>query len=133
MDSRIFKIAAAVIIAVMMVAVAFSALTFPRVMLNFPVAFSVGFDSKQQEFEVPILHDKVQVSVTIASGTSLWRATIVDVNGEELWSHATAQGDQTTYHSEWVSLPNGRYNFTFSTIGGALNAEISATSKGGFW
>ena len=133
LSSRSKKIVAVVVIAVVVVAVSYTALTFPRDVVSFPVAFSIGLDRVQQVFDVPILNDKAQVTVAISSGSSLWSATIIDQNGNELWSHATAQGDQTTYHSAWIPLPSGRYNFTFATLAGSLNAQISVTSKGGFW
>ena len=133
-SSRTIKIAAIIIIAVILVAVVYVALTFPRTIVDFPVAFSTGLDLTQQEFEVPALHDKAQVKVTITSGESLWRAAIINQNGEELWSNATiAQENQTTYYSAWIPLPSQRLNVTFSIINGSLNAEISITSKGGFW
>lgn len=124
---------AVVVIAIIAVAVSYTAITFPRSMVSFPVAFSVGLDRIQKEFDIPFLHDKAQVKVTIESGAALWKATIINQEGEELWEHSAAQGNQTTYYSGWESLPSGRYNFTFATIGGSLNAQISVTSKGGFW
>ncbi len=128
------RVIAIVAIVIIVVAVSYTALTFPRDVVSFPVAFSVGFDQTQEGFDIPLLNDKAQVTVTVTSGSALWRATIVNQNGDELWTHATGQGDQTTYHSAWISLPSGHYNFTFATIGvGSLNAQISVTSKGGFW
>ena len=134
MNSRTLKIVAVIMTAVIAVTIAYVAITFPHTIVNFPVAFSTGLDLTQQEFEVPALHDKAQAKVTITSGSPLWRAAIINTNGEELWNYSTtAQENQTTYYSTWIPLPSQRYNFTFSTINGSLNAEISITSKGGFW
>ena len=128
------KIAAVILIVVVVIAGGYIALTLPKTTVDFDVAFTVGADSKLQEFEVPLLHDKVQVEVAINSGSALWNAKIVDLTGKEIWSHSTAQGDQTTYRSEWLSLPSGQYNFTFGTLGlGELQANIKVSSKGGFW
>jgi hypothetical protein len=133
-NSRALKIVALVVIAVVVVAVVYGALTFPRTIVNFPVAFSAGADRVQQQFEIPLLQDKAQVEVSITSGSSLWRATITDANGVELWNHSTAQGEETTYYSAWITLPIGSYNFTFTIPRPeSLNAEVRITSKGGFW
>lgn len=128
------KIVAAVIIIVVAIAGVYAALTFPRTVVDFQVSFTVGADRQQKEFEVPLLHDKVQVEVTVNSGSALWRASIADADGDEIWSHSAAQGEQTTYSSDWTSLPSGGYNFTFGTVGGGgLQANIRVASKGGFW
>ena len=133
-SSRTLKITAVITITIIAIAVAYTAITFPRTIVNFPVAFSKDLDLTQQEFEVPAFHDKAQAKVTITSGSPLWRAAIININGEELWNYSTtAQENQTTYYSTWIPLPSQRYNFTFSTINGSLNAEISINSKGGFW
>lgn len=122
---------AAVIIVVLLVA--YSALTYSRVLVDFPVSFTIGADARNVEFEVPFLHEYVKVEVYVRNGNSLWTAKIL--SGEDvLWSHTTTQRGQTTYSSEWLRLPSGRYNFTFATAGiGSLEAEIKLTSKGGFW
>ncbi len=83
---------------------------------------------------MPILHDKTHAEVSISSGSALWGASLTDVNGSKIWEHAKAQGDQTVYNSDWLTLPSGSYNFTFGTIGiGELHASVRVTSKGGFW
>ena len=108
-------------------------LTYPRNVVGFPVSFAVGVETEQREFDVSILHSRVQVEVVVDSGTSLWSAKIQNQNGV-LWDHVAHQGGQTTYRSGWIELPRGHYNFTFATIGlGSLEAEITVTSKGGFW
>jgi len=135
MNSRTLKIVAVIMIAVIAVTVAYVAITFPHTIVNFPVAFSVGPDQVKTEFELPALHDKVQVQVTLSGNSTSWGAAIEDVNGVELWAYrGSAQTNQTIYHSAWTTIPSGRYNFTFSSITKeSLNAEISITSKGGFW
>ena len=111
----------------------YSALTYPRAVLDFPVSFTVGADVTRRAFNVPILNGRAQVEVVVNSGTSLWTAEISN-QGNTLWSHGALQGGQTTYKSEWIELPSGSYNFTFATTGGGpLNAGIKVISKGGFW
>jgi len=128
------RIAALTLMVIVVIAGGYMVLTLPKTTVDFDVVFTVGADRKMQEFEVPLLHDGVQVEVTINSGSALWNAKIVDLTGKEIWSHSTAQGDQTTYRSEWLSLPSGQYTFTFGTIGlGELQANIKVGSKGGFW
>ena len=121
-------------VAIILIAGLYSVLTFPRNLAELEVSFSIGAEEEQKEFELPILHDKTQVEVIISSGSALWGATIADVNGTKIWEHAKAQGDQTVYTSDWITLPSGSYNFTFGTIGlGGLQANVKVTSKGGFW
>ncbi|HIJ08341.1 TPA: hypothetical protein HA274_03220 [Candidatus Bathyarchaeota archaeon] len=133
-NSTLLKIVAIVAVAAVSTVAFFAAMTFPRTIVNLPVSFTVGFEREQRAFEVPWLHDTAQIAVAVSNGTSLWRASITDSNGEEVWSHSALQGEATTFISEWVKLPNSGYNFTFSTIGaGSLNASIKLTSKGGFW
>ena len=128
------KIISATLIVVAVIAVFYGALTFPKAAIDFNVVFTVGADRKLGTFEVPFLHDKVQVEVNIESGSALWTARITDSNGTEVWSHTAVQGGQTTYRSDWTSIPSGRYNFTFGTIElGELEANIRVDSKGGFW
>ena len=111
----------------------FAALTYPRNVLGFPVSFMVGAQTERKEFNVPVLHSLVQVQVVVSSGTALWAAKILSQDSE-LWSHRTAQGGQTTYNSGWMQIASGNYNFTFATVGfGTLDAEITVSSKGGFW
>jgi hypothetical protein len=123
------------IIVILVIAVfgVYAWLTFPKTALSFPVAFTAGVDFTNQEFEVPFLNDKVQVEVAVESGASLWHAEILN-QGEAVWNHTATQGEQTSYQSGWIQLPSGSYNFTFGTIGiGSLNAQVTVTSKGGFW
>lgn len=112
---------------------AYMAVTYPRVSGLYPVSFTVGINVKRLEFEVPLLHDSVKVEVSVRTGAALWAAKITR-GGDTLWSHTTPQTGQTTYVSEWIRLPGGRYNLTLATAGiGSLEAEIKITSKGGFW
>jgi SH3-like domain-containing protein len=134
MASTTLKIVVAVVIVLVAVVGVYAALTLPRDAVNFTVSFTVGVDSEQREFEMPFTHDKAQVSVSISSGSALWRATITDADGEEVWTHTVGQGDGQTYNSDWLSLPSGSYNFTFRTIGGGdLQANVRVTTKGGIW
>jgi hypothetical protein len=111
----------------------YAALTFPRSVVSFPVSFTIGAEVEQREFEVPAMHEWVEVQVVVTSGTSLWTAKIL-VDDDVLWSHTAHQGDQTSYKSGWIKLPSGPYTFKFVTAGlGSLDAAISVTSKGGFW
>lgn len=85
-------------------------------------------------FDVPVLNDAVQVKVVMNSDASLWTASITNSNGTTVWSHQAAQGEQNTYTSLWQPSASGSYNFTFATIGaGSLEAQITVTTKGGFW
>ena len=135
MNSRTLKIVAVIMIAVIAVTVAYVAITFPHTIVNFPVAFSVGPDQAKTEFEVPALNDKVQVHVTLSGNSTSWGAAVETAEGVELWAYrGPSQANQTIYYSAWTTISSGRYNFTFSYIGReSLNAEISITSKGGFW
>jgi hypothetical protein len=131
--SKTSKTAALVLVVIVAAVAIFAVFTYPRVVVRFSVSFTVGAESEQQDFEVGFLHSQVQIEVRVTSGASLWSARILRDNGE-VWNHAMAQGDQTTYTSEWIPLSPGQYNFTFATIGfGSLDADVSVTSKGGFW
>lgn len=111
----------------------FLLLTFPKSAVSFTVSFTIGADVERREFSVPVLHSSAQVEVIVNSGNLLWTARIQQQE-DVLWSHTAHQGGQTTYQSEWISLPSGNYNFTFATAGiGSLDAEIKVTSKGGIW
>ncbi len=133
--STAVKIIAAVVILVVVVAGTFAGLTFPRAVVDFSVSFTDGVDSQQQEFEVPFLHDKVQVEVIVTNGSSLWRAFIKNDGAAQLWDHSATQGEQQMYHSDWIPLQSGRYNFTFANLNpnSTLDASINVVSKGGFW
>ena len=131
--SRTSKIAALILVAIVAAVGIFVVLTYPRAVVRFSVSFTVGAESEREDFEVGFLHSQAQIEVRVTSGSSLWSARILR-NNEEVWNHATAQGDQTTYTSEWIPLSPGMYNFTFAAIGfGSLDADVSVTSKGGFW
>jgi len=132
--STFLKIIAIVVAVVVLIAAVFVALTFPRTVVEFPVSFTIGIDREQRQIEIPWLHDKAQVEVAVTNGSSLWRASITNSTGEEVWSHSALQGEQTTYTSGWIAMPSASYNFTFSTIGaGSLDATIKIISKGGIW
>ena len=113
--------------------VVYMVITYPRVIVSFPVSFTIGADIKRVEFEVPFLHSWIKVEVFVSSGTALWTAKILS-NDTALWSHTASQSGQTTYSSEWIKISSGYYNFTITTVGiGSLEAEVRITSKGGFW
>jgi hypothetical protein len=130
---KILKLVAVIaIIAIATVAI-YGALTYPRTVLSLSVSFTVGADVERKQFDVPFLNSWIQVGVAVNSGSALWVARILNQN-ETLWSHTSAQGEQTAYKSAWMQLSSGTYNFTFATLGvGSLSAEITLTSKGGFW
>jgi len=124
-----------VLIAVLAVVIlgVYAALTYPKTVISFPVNFTIGANVEHREFDMPLLHEWVQVEVIINSGTALWTATIT-LQDQTIWNHAAHQGDQTIYKSGWIKLSSGHYNFTFATAGlGSLEAEIKVTTKGGFW
>lgn len=128
------KIAAIIVILIVAVAVVYVAMTFPRAIANLPVAFSAGPDQKKTEFEVPPFNDKIQVEVTLSGNSTSWVAEIENSNGDNLWTSPPADVNQTIYHSAWIAISSGRYNFTFTSIGpDSLSADIHLTSKGGFW
>ncbi len=80
------------------------------------------------------MHEEVQVEIAVTNGSSLWRTSITNANGDEIWSHGALQSEQTTFISEWISLPNAGYRITFSIIGvGSLEARLKVASKGGIW
>jgi hypothetical protein len=131
--SRGLKIAVSIVILIIVAVGIFAALTYPITALSFPVSFTVGAQTGREEFNVPVLHGLVQVQVVVSSGTALWAARILS-DDSELWSHNAAQSGQTPYSSGWMQIASGNYNFTFATVGfGALDAEITVSSKGGFW
>jgi hypothetical protein len=127
------KIIAALVIILIATMGFYSILTYPTTLLAFPVSFTIGADVEREQFNIPILHDWIEVEVAISSGSALWSARILDQE-ETVWSHTAVQGGQTTYNSGWIQLASGTYNFTFATAGaGSLSAEITVSSKGGFW
>jgi len=129
----VLKIAIAVVAVLLAIVSILGAITFPREVLSFPISFTIGADVKRELMEVPFMNNQVMVKVMIDSGSALWNARIL--NGEEtVWSHSASQGGQTTYNSGWLQISSGLYNFSFATAGaGSLSAEITVTSKGGFW
>ena len=124
---------ATIVIVIVAAFTVYSALTYPKIVVNAQVSFTAGIFSKTFNFEQPFLDDKIQVQIVIQNGASLWRAQIL--NGSQvIWEHSAAQGEQQSYSSGWIQLPSGNYNFTFGTIGvGSLDATATVTSKGGFW
>jgi hypothetical protein len=111
----------------------YALITFPRSTFAIPVSFTVGADVVTMSFEQPFWADKVQIKVLVESGASLWHARILNQN-QIIWEHTAGQGEQTSFESDWISLSSGNYTFTFGTIGvGSLDAEVTVTSKGGFW
>lgn len=131
--SRVLKAIMLIVIIVVAVFGAYAAVTFPKTVVSFPVSFTIGAETKTEEFDVPWLHGAIQVEIKVQSGTALWSAEITS-GDEKIWSHSAAQGGQTTYTSEWMEISAARCNFTFRTLGiGSLEGEIKVTTKGGFW
>jgi hypothetical protein len=129
----ILKIVIALVTASLAIVIFLGAFTFPREILTFPVSFTIGADIKLEPMEVPFMNDRIMVEVIINSGSALWNARILNAE-ETVWSHSAAQGGQTTYNSGWLQISSGLYNFSFATAGaGSMSAEITVTSKGGFW
>ncbi len=127
------RVAAVILVAIVVAVAAFADLTYPRTVLTVPVSFSVGADVVHDNFEVPVLDGAVQVQVSISSGGALWSAEIVNGN-TTVFTHRAAQGGQTSYTSEWITLGSGTYNFTLAALGaGSLNAQVTVKAKGGFW
>jgi hypothetical protein len=126
-------IAFSLIIVILVAAFAvYAGWTYPRTVLTIPVSFTLGANVTNTKFDQLALDSKVQVTVSVETGTSLWRARIL--NGDQIiWEHTATQTEQTSYNSGRIDLPSGPYNFTFGTIGGALNAKVAVASKGGFW
>ncbi len=134
MNKKIIALGVTILIVVLVAIALYSALTFPKTLVNLQVSFSIGADREVKEFAVPFFQDRVQVEVSVTTGAALWSASITDANGNEVWAHNKAQGDSTTYESEWIAIQSGSYNFTFGTIGiGNLEASAKVTSKSGFW
>lgn len=131
--STAVKVLAALLIVIVAAGAIYAALTYPRVILTIPVSLTVGVDIVNKEFDQSAFSNRVQVQVTVSSGSGLWLARIL--NGTQvLWEHAASQGEQTNYSSGWIELPSGNYNLTFGTVGfGSLDAQITVSSIGGFW
>lgn len=131
--SRVPKAIVLIVVILAVVFVIYAAVTFPKTVVSFPVSFTIGAETKTQEFNVPWLHASIQVEIKIQSGTALWSAEITS-GDKKIWSHSAAQGGQTTYTSQWTEISTAPYNFTFRTLGiGSLEGEIKVTTKGGFW
>jgi hypothetical protein len=131
--SRILKATVLIVVIVVVVFGIHAAVTLPKTVISFPVSFTIGAETKTEEFDVPWLHGSIQVEIRIQSGTALWSAEITSED-KTIWSHSAAQGGQTTYTGEWTEISAAPYNFTFRTLGiGSLEAEIEVTTKGGFW
>lgn len=126
--SKVLKAIVLIVIIVVAVFGVYAAVTSPRTVVSIPVAFTAGFTTKREEFDVPWLHGLVQVEVKVQSGTAMWYAKITSGN-ETIWSHH-ASGD---YVNHWVKISPEHYNFTFWIGGGSLEAEIRVITKGGFW
>lgn len=112
----------------------YAVLAFPRDAIAFSVSFTVGADREEKILRMPILHDKAQIQIDIDSGSALWQVRILDSNENRIWEHTQAQGEQTSYTSDWIDLPSEQYSFVLGTVGiGDLQASIKVTTKGGFW
>lgn len=119
-----------IIVLLVVVVAAYAAITYPRTVASFTVSLSAGISSKTVEFDVPSPHDKAQVEIKVQSGLgAVWSATISSGNTTILWN----QQGSGNYLSGWSRLPAGHYIFTFLTLGGALDAQVSVNSKDGFW
>ena len=133
LKSRSLVYLAIIVILLIAVFAVYAGVTYPKTALSVPVSFTIGLNVVTREFDVQFLNDKVQVQVAVESGTSLWNAQILNQSGV-LWGYSATQGEKTSYQSDWIELPSGRYNFTFRTLGfGSLSAQVTVTSKGGFW
>jgi hypothetical protein len=131
--SRVLKATMLIVIIVVAVFGIYAAVTYPRTVVSFPVSFTIGAETKTEEFDVSWLHGSIQVEIKVQSGTALWSAEITS-GDEKVWSHSAAQGGQTTWTSDWTKMSAAHYNFTFRTLGiGSLEGEIKVTTKGGFW
>ena len=121
------------VVVVLAAVLGYGAWTYPRTVTIIPVSFNFGAESKSVEFDLPPLHDEVQVEVSIKSGAALWTARITSGNASK-WTHSASQSGQTSYQSGWVSVSSGHYKFVFGTIGlGSLTGEVKVTTKGGPW
>ena len=132
MKSRAAKASIAVVVIVFVVSALYAGLTYPRTIVTVPVSFTVGADVTNTQFDQPALNNRVQVQVSVESGLALWQARILD-GDQVMWEYATGQSGQQSYDSGWIYLPSGNYNFTFGAIGGALDAMVIVSTKGGFW
>ena len=133
MASKALIAVGAILIVIVAVFAVYAAITYPRTIVSIPVSFTVGADSTRTAFDQPSLNDEVQVQVTVQNGAAGWRAFITQ-GDETIWQDQAGQGEQQTYNSRWILLPSGSYNFTFGIIGvGSLDAEVTVSSKGGFW
>ncbi len=129
------KISPTIILVIVVLAsvIGYGALTYPKVIVSIPVSFTIGAESKTMEFDLPPLHDELQVEVSVSSGTALWTARIGSGN-ETVWVHSASQGGQTTYQSGWISASPRHYKIVFGTIGfGSLVGEVKVMTKGGLW
>ncbi len=128
------KVAAALIIIIMLAIASFSVLTYPSTVVSFSVSFTIGASTQEKTFTIQAWDNAADVQIGVSSGSALWSGSIINSNETTAWNHRAAQGEQTIYSSGWVALPSGTYNFTFGTIGaGSLNADVAVEAKGGFW
>jgi len=133
MVSRKVKAVLAIVLLAVAVFAVFAAWTYPETVVRFSVSFTVGTSVRTEGFQAPFLHGLAQVRVTVETGSALWSARIWS-GDQTIWSHTAAQGGQTTYTSDWIPLASGHYNATLRMIGiGSLEAEMTVTTKGGFW
>lgn len=127
-------IAGVLIIVVIVASIGIYAIvTYPRTILSFTVSFTIVVDFEREEFDVPFLYSWVQLKIDVLSGTTLWLAGIQSGNTTVL-NYGSAPLGQFTYSSDWIRLDSGRYNLTMVAVGfGSLEADVTVTSKGGFW
>lgn len=117
----------------LIVAGGYSVLTYPKTVVNIPVSFKFGAESRTIEFDVSPLQDSYNIDVSVTNGNALWGAKLVSGN-LTVWSHSASQGSQTSYKSGWLPISPGHYTFTFGTIGfGSLEGAVTLQIKGGPW
>jgi hypothetical protein len=111
----------------------YTVFTYPSTIIRFPVSFTIGADTTHEALEVSVLQSHVRVDVVVATGSTWWTAQILQ-GDTEVWSHSMTQNDQTVFQSDWIELPAGSYNFTYTAASlAALDLEVTVTVKGGFW
>ena len=82
---------AAIVIVIVAAFAVYAGVTYPRTIVNIPVSFTLGVDSKTAAFDQPFLDDKVQVQVGVQNGAALWRAQILS-GDQVILEHSAAQG-----------------------------------------
>ncbi len=129
MNSRVVLVVGILIVAFGL----YTFMTYPSAAISFPVSFAIGADTKHEALEMSVLQSHVRVDVVVTTGSTWWTAKILQ-NNIEIWSHSMTQNDQTVFQSDWIELPAGSYNFTYTAASlAALDLIVTVTTKGGFW